>query len=93
MPNSNLKHASDPVAPVPVGEPGEISPGTLAEAMIRAGFTRQEVLDLGPGIHLSIEKTGGAQARRHGEIFALFLYKEGKLYVTSATSGTFVLDA
>jgi len=91
--DSNLRRASEPVSSIAVGTPGEVSAMSLASAMLRAGFTREEVLELGPGIRRSLAESGGAQARRQGEILALFSFNEGKLYVTSASSGTFVLDA
>lgn len=91
--DSNLRRISEPVSSIAVGSPGEVSAMTLASAMLRAGFTREEVLELGPGIRRSLAETGGAQARRQGEILALFSLNEGKLYVTSASSGTFVMDA
>lgn len=91
--DSNLRRVSEPVSSIAVGSPGEVTAMSLASAMLRAGFTREEVLELGPGIRRSLTETGGAQARRQGEILALFSLSEGKLYVTSASSGTFVLDA
>ena len=91
--DSNLRRVSDPVSSLAVGTPGEVSAMTLASAMLRAGFTREEILELGPGIRRSLAESGGAQARRQGEILALFSITEGKLYVTSGSSGTFVMDA
>jgi hypothetical protein len=64
----------------------------LASAMLRADFRADEVLELGPGIRRSLAESGGAQARKDGRIFALFSHRDGKLYVTSARSGTFVTD-
>lgn len=91
--DSNLRRVSEPVTSMSLGTPGEVAAPSLARAMLRAGFTREEILDLGPGIRRSIAESGGAQARRQGEVVALFSYKEGKLYVTSTNSGTFILDA
>lgn len=91
--DSNVQRVSEPVSSVAVGSPGEVSAMTLADAMLRAGFTRDEILELGPGVRRSLAQGGGAQARRGGDIFALFSYNEGKLYVTSVGSGTFVMDA
>lgn len=91
--DTNLRRVSEPVTSMSLGSPGEIRAVTLASAMLRSGFTREEILDLGPGIRRSLAESGGAQARRQGEVIALFSHKEGKLYVTSATGGTFVLDA
>lgn len=89
----NLKRSNETVSSLAVGDPGEVGAMTLAQAMMRAGFTRDEILDLGPGIRRSLARNGGAQAQRKGAIVALFSHKDGKLYVTSGHSGTFVLDA
>ena len=91
--DSNMSRMSDPVSPISVGEPGEISAMALADAMLRVGFTREEILEMGPGIRRSLNQNGGAQALRDGLIMALFSHREGMLYVTSATSGTFVVRA
>lgn len=89
----NMRRVSDPVTSISVGEPGEVSASSLARAMVRAGFTRDEILELGPGIRRSLATNGGAQARREGRVLALFSYMQGRLYVTGANTGTFVLDA
>lgn len=91
--DSNVQRVSEPVSSVAVGSPGDVSAMTLAGAMLRAGFSHEEILELGPGVRRSLAQGGGAQARRGGDVFALFSYNEGKLYVTSASSGTFVMDA
>ncbi len=90
--DNNLQRVNESVSPVAVGDPGEVGAMALARSMIRAGFTRNEILELGPGIRSSLARTGGAQARRKGEVVALFSHKDAKLYVTSGTSGTFVVD-
>lgn len=89
--DSNLQRANTSVSSVAVGDPGEVGAMPLARAMIRAGFTRDEILELGPGIRRSLARTGGAQAKRKGAIVALFSHNDGKLYVTSASSGTFAI--
>ena len=91
--DQNFRRVSDPVTSISVGEPGEVSANSLARAMNRAGFTRAEILELGPGIRRSLATNGGAQARREGRVLALFSYMQGRLYVTGANSGTFVMDA
>ena len=91
--DDNVRRINEPVSSVEIGSPGEVSAMALARAMLRAGFTREEILDLGPSIRRSLAAGGGAQAERQGEIHALFSFKEGKLYVTSATAGTFIMDA
>ena len=91
--DSSMRRVSEPVTSISVGEPGEVSAASLAQAMVRAGFTRDEILELGPGIRRSLATNGGAQARRDGRVLALFSYMQGRLYVTGANTGTFVMDA
>ena len=88
----NVGRVEGDVATVAVGDPGEVHAIALARAMLRTGFTRPEVLEKGPGIRRALATSGGAEARRDGEIVALFSHKDGALYVTGARSGTFVVD-
>lgn len=90
--DSSFQKTNDKVSAITVGDPGEVSATSLVKAMIRSGFSRDEILELGPGIRRSLSQSGGAQARRNGEIVALFSHKNGKLYVTSGASGTFVTE-
>lgn len=90
--DASFRKVNDQVSTVSVGDPGEVSANSLVKAMIRARFSNDEILALGPGIRRSLSDSGGAQARRGGEIVALFSHKNGKLYVTSGASGTFVTE-
>lgn len=91
--DSNVRRMNNTVTQMPVGEPGDISAMTLARAMTRVGFTREEILEFGPGIRRSLATSGGAQARRADELVALFSHMQGRIYVTSGNTGTFVVDA
>ncbi|MBB4208507.1 hypothetical protein LY39_02177 [Roseinatronobacter bogoriensis subsp. barguzinensis] len=89
----NVRRVDAPVSSISVGEPGDVSADALALAMLRVGFTPQEILDLGPSIRRSLTQSGGAQARRGGELVALLSIWQGTLYVTSNETGTFVVEA
>jgi len=91
--DANVRRLSEPVSPISVGDPGEVSAKALAGAMLRAGFTNEEILELGPGIRRSIVDSGGANAKDGGRVVALFLHKEGNLIVMSELSGTFSVPA
>lgn len=88
--DTSLRRATDDVAPLSVGDPGEVNAHALASAMTRTGFSRDEVLELGPQIRRALAERGGAQARRRGQVHALFSHSDGQLYVTSGNTGTFV---
>lgn len=90
--DSNVSRVSAPVTAVSVGEPGDVSAEALARAMLRVGFSPREIVDMGPAIRRSLTQGGGAQARRQGEVVALFSIWEGALYVTSNDTGTFVVE-
>lgn len=90
--DSNMRRSAAPVNEVAVGEPGDVRAETLASAMLRVGFSADEVLTLGPSVRRSLVLSGGAEARRQGELIALFSHAQGRLYVTSTRTGTFVLD-
>lgn len=85
----NVARIDAPVVPVTVGETAQLSAPTVAEAMLRAGFTADEILANGPALRNAISTTGGAQVRRGTSVAALFSVSEGYLYVASQTSGTF----
>jgi uncharacterized lipoprotein YajG len=88
----NVQRVSEPVTSLSVGDPGNVSATALARGMTRAGFSRAEILEMGPAIRRALVTTGGAQARREGQIAAVFSHMDGNLYVTSETSGTFTVS-
>jgi hypothetical protein len=78
------------VVAMSVGEAEEVSADDLAEAMLRAGFTPEEILAHGAELHNALATAGGAQLRQGKLVSALFAVHAGKLYVTSRERGTFV---
>ena len=84
--------ATEPVVPISVGEQAFVSAFDLAQAMLRAGFSKQEVLKLGPSIHSALATSGGAQVRQNKQVSAMFAVYGDRLYVTSLARGTFALQ-
>jgi hypothetical protein len=84
--------ATEPVVPISVGEQAFVSAFDLAQAMLRAGFSKQEVLRLGPSIHSALATSGGAQIRQNKQVSAMFAVYGDRLYVTSLARGTFALQ-
>jgi hypothetical protein len=78
------------VTPITVGDASAISAHDLAEAMLRAGFTREQILRDGPAVRNALATSGGAQLRSGKLVEALFAVHGDRLYVTSRTRGTFV---
>ena len=73
-----------------VGDATAISAHDLAEAMLRAGFTREQILHDGPAVRNALGTSGGAQLRSGKLVEALFAVHGDRLYVTSRLRGTFV---
>lgn len=88
--DENIAMTKAPVSPMVVGEATEVSAFDLAQAMLRAGFTREQILKQGPSVRLALATSGGAQVRDGKVVGALFSVHENQLYVTSRTRGTFV---
>jgi hypothetical protein len=88
--DSNIAMTKAPVSSIVVGEATEVSAYDLAQAMLRAGFTRDQILANGPSVRLALATSGGAQVRDGKVIGALFSVHENQLYVTSRSRGTFV---
>ena len=86
----NVIRMEETVTPITVGEAGAVSALELAEAMLRAGFSREEILEHGPAIRNALATSGGAQVRRGRFVAALFSIADGKLFVSSLSRGTFV---
>ena len=78
------------VTPITAGDAAAISAHDLAEAMLRAGFTPEQILRDGPAVRNVLATSGGAQLRSGKLIEALFAVHGDRLYVTSRTRGTFV---
>lgn len=78
------------VMPITVGEVTAVSAHDLAEAMLRAGFSREQILRDGPAVRNALATSGGAQLRSGKLVEALFAVHGDRLYVTSRTRGTFV---
>ena len=78
------------VTPITTGDATGISAHDLAEAMLRAGFSREEILREGPAVRNALATSGGARLREGNLVEALFAVHGDRLYVTSRTRGTFV---
>jgi hypothetical protein len=79
------------VVPITAGEAADVPASALAEAMLRAGFTPEEIIRNGPALHNALATSGGAQVRQARVVSAVFAIHADALYVTSRTRGTFML--
>lgn len=88
--DENVAMTEDQVIAITAGEVAEVSALDLAEAMLRAGFTREQILEHGAAVRNALARSGGAQVRDGKMVAALFSIHSGQLYVTSRARGTFV---
>ena len=86
----NIGLAEQVVTPVAAGEATDVVAYDLAQSMLRAGFSREEILKHGPALRNALATAGGAQLRRGTLIEALFAIHSDRLYVSSRLRGTFV---
>ncbi len=86
----NVAMTEQAVTPITAGEAADISADDLVSAMLKAGFSREQILRDGPKVRDSLATSGGAQIREGQFVSALFSIHDGKLYVTSRVRGTFV---
>jgi hypothetical protein len=88
--NRSVAMTEQAVLPITSGEPADVPAAVLADTMLRAGFTPEEVLQHGPKLHTALATAGSAQVRQRRVVGAIFAIHAGKLYVTSRTRGTFM---
>jgi hypothetical protein len=88
----SLNLSENAVMPIDVGEQHSVAAVDLAKAMLRAGFTDQEILQDGPDVQKALATAGGCQIRYGGSTAALFAVHGDRLYVSSETHGTFTLE-
>lgn len=89
--DSNIPLTSQPVTAIVVGQAADVPAIVLASAMIRAGFSEEQILREGPGVRAALATSGGAQVRDEQSILALFSVQAGLLYVSSRERGTFTM--
>jgi hypothetical protein len=88
--NRSVRMTEETVLPITGGEAADVSAPVLAAAMLRAGFSADEVLRHGPALHSALATSGSAQVRQKRVVGAIFAVHADKLYVTSRTRGTFM---
>jgi len=60
--------------------------------MRSAGFTDQEILDLGPDVRNALASTGAAMIRMGDKVGAIFAVDGNFLHVTTRRRGSFIYD-
>lgn len=89
--DSTVALSQQKVTPMATGEAADVEADDLAIAMVRAGFSRGEILKHGPDLRNALATSGSAQMRNGGKVSALFAVFGNQLYVTSRSRGTFAV--
>lgn len=78
----------------PFGVPGKaaLNADTVAAAMTKAGFDRDQILDNGPAVRNAIAQQGGVRVRQGDFVRAMFMIHDGGMYGVAANRGTFRID-
>jgi hypothetical protein len=88
--DSNVAQNMGGVAPIPSRETASVGADALVETMMQTGFSREDILEFGPGIRNALATHGGAEVRDGGNVTAIFSVFDGSLYVVSQRGGTLV---
>ena len=83
--------SEEAVTPMTVGESRDVSADELAEALLRAGLTREHILQHGVDIRNALANSGGARVRITNLVEAMLAIHGDRLYVVSRTRGTFTV--
>lgn len=84
--------ASIRVNPVANAEVVSLSADDVVLVMRAAGFSRQQILELGPPMRNALATAGGARIEQLGKIEAIFVFEKNMLYVSSRHTGGFVYN-
>jgi hypothetical protein len=84
--------ADEIVTPMTVGDSADVPAEQLADAMLRAGFQRDEILRHGLAVRNALAESGGARIRSGNIVEALMAIHGKRLYVVSRTRGTFIVE-
>lgn len=84
--------AEETVTPMTVGDSADVPADQLVSAMLRAGFSREEILTHGVAVRRALAESGGARVRSGNMVAAMMAIHGRKLYIVSRTRGTFTVD-
>lgn len=90
--DTNVTRAYSGVVPITGAYTAHVSAEDIVQAMLRGGFTREEILDYGLAIRNALSMQGGAEVRRGGEVTAVLSLMDESLYMVSQRGGTYVRE-
>ena len=69
-----------------------LSTDDIIEVMRRAGFSNQQILDLGQDMHEGLMHSGAAQLKVDNEVEAIFAVHGDCIYITTRMRGSFIYN-
>ncbi len=84
--------ASGRVVPIPGRDTAGLEPEDLVLIMDRAGFSRDEIIDLAPRLRNDLARHGSARIVKGDLTQAMFAISDGRVHVSSLRRGSFVYD-
>ena len=80
------------VIALPNNHTAALTSDDIVIVMRQAGFTDEQILDLGTDLRNRLASSGAAQIRLKKKIQAIFALQEGYLHVASRLRGSFIYD-
>ncbi len=80
------------IIPLPNNENVDLKAEDVAKIMRRAGFSDQQIIDLGPDLRNQMADTGAAEVKMNDKVEAIFAVKGPYVHGSSRRTGSFVYD-
>lgn len=80
------------IVPVRIGSQAFVGPETMVDALLKSGFTAQQVASKGHEIMQALIEHGGARVLIDGNISHAIAVFGDKIYVSGITTGVIVVD-
>jgi len=85
-------HTQAQVIPVSNREVAAMSAEDIVRVMLRAGFTDEQILQLGTDLRNEIALSGAAQINEGDKVQSILAVDSGYVYVSSRLRGSFIYD-
>ena len=85
-------HTQAQVIPVSNREVAALSAEDTVRIMLRAGFTNEQILELGTELRNELARSGAAQINVGSKVEAIFAVDGDYVYISSRLKGSFIYD-
>lgn len=80
------------IVPLANQDVAELSADDVVRVMRRAGFSDEQILELGPELRDGLAESGAAQVRLKGKVEVVFAAHGNYVFITSRLRGSFIYD-